>query len=58
MAGEVDRKGARKWHAGFGQLPPGVLMVTLWFIGMVLFSSLALTLHMVAWVLVRLYAGG
>jgi hypothetical protein len=33
-------------------------MVTLWFMGMVLFLSLAMTLYVVASVLTEVYAGG
>lgn len=53
----VQSKSVRRRRAGFGELPPGVIMLTLWLIGMALFLSLALSLHVVASVLTRLYAG-
>jgi hypothetical protein len=43
---------------GRWELPPGAIMVALWLIGMVLFLSFAMTLHLVASVLAELYVGG
>ncbi len=51
MAKEVDGRHTRRGLVVLGELPPGVIMVALWIIGMVLFLSLAMTLHAVAWVL-------
>lgn len=53
----VQSKSVRRRRAGFGELPPGVIMLTLWLIGMALFLSLALSLYVVASVLTKLYAG-
>ncbi len=58
VAKEVDRKSARGDLARFEKLPPGAIIVALWFIGMVLFLSLVMTLQVVASVLAGLYAGG
>jgi hypothetical protein len=58
VAKEVDRESARRGLAGLTKLPPGAIMVTLWFMGMVLFLSLAMTLYVVASVLTKVYAGG
>lgn len=57
MAKEVDGRIARRGLEVLGKLPPGVIMVTLWFIGVALFLSLAMTLHLVASVLTEVYAG-
>lgn len=58
MAKYMDGRSVRRGLAAFEKLPPGVIMVTLWFIGMVLFLSITITLHLVALVLTEVYAGG
>ncbi len=58
MAKKIERKSATQGQEGRWESQPGVVMVTLWVIGMVFFCSLALTLHLVASVLTRLYAAG
>ena len=55
MVKEVDGQSARRWLVGLGESAPGLIMVALWFIGMILFLTLAMTLHVAALVLSRLY---
>lgn len=58
VARKVDNRSARQGQAGQWEVPPGVAMVTLWFLGMVLFFSFGMMLHLIASVLAQLYAGG
>ena len=58
VAKKVDSRSTRQGQAGQWELSPGVVMVTLWFLGMVLFFSFAMTLHLIASVLAKLYTGG
>ncbi len=58
VAKKVDSRSARQGQAGQWEVPPGVAMVTLWFLGMALFFSLGMMLHLIASVLMQLYAGG
>lgn len=57
MAKVADKASVRREQPGFGELPAGVVMLTLWFIAMALVVSLTLSLHVVASVLNGLYAG-
>ena len=58
MSQKVDTRKVRQRQMGRWELPPGAIMVALWLIGMVLFLSFAMTLHLVASVLAELYVGG
>lgn len=58
MTKGADSKSTRRGLTRIEKLPPGVIMVTLWFMGMVLFLCLAIVLHAVASVLVELYVEG
>ena len=62
MTKEMDVRSVRRGLAVFEKLPPGVIMVMLWFIGIVLFLSITITLHLVASVLTsvltQVHAGG
>ena len=51
MANESDRRNARQRPAGLEGWQPGTLMLGLWFFGVVLFLSLAVTLDLLAMVL-------
>ena len=51
MANELDRRNARQRPAGLEDWQPGTVMLGLWFRGMVLVLSLAVTLHLLAMVL-------
>ncbi len=58
MTKKVHTKSAHRRLAGLEKLPPGAIMVTLWFLGIVLFLSFAMTPHVIASALAELYAGG
>lgn len=51
MAKVADKASVRREQPGFGELPAGVVMLTLWFIAMALVVSLTLSLHVAASVL-------
>jgi hypothetical protein len=57
VAEKMDGRSVRRGLAAFEKLPPGVIMMMLWFIGIVLFLSITITLHLVASVLTQVHAG-